>query len=107
MAKTPTTTAPAPEFPSWPFSYMALYSHLARDFGRYAQTMTEATDAMQAIHAEGDYGANLYRDLMQGYYELALAPFNAMVKAASAIKSDPTGAELSAKSGPHRNIHAV
>src|SRR5512140_223473 len=93
MPRTSAHPAPAPDFPSWPFSYMAMYSHLARDFGRYAKTLTEATDAMEAARAEGDYGASLFHDLMQGYYELALAPFNAMVKAASAVPSEPAGAE--------------
>ncbi len=99
MTKSPTKPAPAPEFPAWPFSYMALYSHLARDFGRYAQTMSEATDTMQAARAEGDYGASLFHDLMQGYYELALAPFNAMVKAAAAIQPEAAAALTMALNG--------
>lgn len=70
-----------PEFPAWPYNCLSLYTHMARDFGRYAQAMTKSTDVMQTARAEGDFGARLFSDLMQGYFDLALAPWTAMAAA--------------------------
>lgn len=72
--------APVP-FPAWPFDCMSLYSHLARDFGRYAQKVTQASDPADTLRAEGDYGVSLFHDLMKGYYDLAVMPFNVMMGA--------------------------
>ena len=69
----------APEFPYWPFNCLSLYSQMARDVGAYAQAMTRCTDAIEAARVEGDLGVRLYADLMQGYVDLALAPWNAML----------------------------
>jgi hypothetical protein len=57
---------------------MAFYSHVARDLEGCAEAVTHADDGVQALHAEADYGANLFRDLTQAYYDLALMPFTAM-----------------------------
>ena len=73
----PSSSRP-PAFPYWPFSCLSLYSQMARDFGRCARAMTASTDAMEAARAEGDLGVRLYADLMQGYVDLALAPWIAM-----------------------------
>lgn len=67
-----------PTFPYWPFSCMAFYSHMARDLTGCAEAVTQADDGAQILHAEADYGAGLFRDLTQAYYELALMPFTAM-----------------------------
>lgn len=75
----PNRTVQDLEFPSWPFNCLSLYTHMARDFGRYAQAVTKSTDAVETARAEGDLGMRLFGDLMQGYYDLALAPWTAMV----------------------------
>lgn len=80
MPVSPDQTSPSPEFPYWPFSFMSLYSQMARDFGRYAQSMTRCTDTLEAARAEGDFGVRLMGDLMQGYFDLALAPWMAMAR---------------------------
>jgi hypothetical protein len=78
MAASPNQAQQAPEFPYWPYNCLSLYTHMARDFSRYAQAMTKSTDAMEAARAEGDFGVRLLTDLMQGYFDLALAPWTAM-----------------------------
>jgi hypothetical protein len=78
MAASPTQAPQAPEFPYWPFNCLSLYTHMARDFGRYTQAMTRSTDPLEATRAEADFGVRLYADLMQGYFDLALAPWTAM-----------------------------
>jgi hypothetical protein len=78
MAASPYPAPQAPEFPYWPYNCLSLYTHMARDFSRYAQAMTKSTDAMEAARAEGDFGVRLFGDLMQGYFDLALAPWTAM-----------------------------
>ena len=77
MTASPNLARQPPEFPSWPFEGLSLYSHLARDFGAYAQAMTRCTDAMEAFHAEAEFGARLFADMMRGYFDLALAPWTA------------------------------
>lgn len=67
-----------PEFPSWPFNWLSVYNQLARDFGNYTQAMTRCTDAMEAARVEGDFGVRLFADLVQGYFDLALAPWTAV-----------------------------
>jgi hypothetical protein len=91
MAESPTDPNRAPEFPFWPYNYMSLYSHMARDFSRYAQAASKSTDPMEAARAEGDFGMRLFTDLMQGYVDLALAPWTAMasVMAERAKAADP------------------
>jgi hypothetical protein len=79
MAASPHRASKASEFPYWPFNCLSLYTHMARDFGAYTQAMTQCTDAMEAAHVEGDFGVRLFADLMQGYFDLALAPWNAMI----------------------------
>jgi hypothetical protein len=78
MAASPNPAPQAPEFPYWPYNCLSLYTHMARDFSRYAQAMTKSTDAMEAARAEGDFGVRLFGDLVQGYFDLALAPWTAM-----------------------------
>jgi hypothetical protein len=79
MAASPHRASEASEFPYWPFNCLSLYAHMARDVGAYAQAMTQCTDAMEAAHVEGDFGVRMFADLMQGYFDLALAPWNAMI----------------------------
>jgi hypothetical protein len=81
MATPTDDPARAPAFPAWPFNYMSLYSHMAKDFGRYAQAVTKSTDPLETTRAEGDLGLRLWNDMMQGYYQLAIAPFMAMTTA--------------------------
>lgn len=88
MAKPTAEAAPPHEFPFWPFSWMTYYSHAMRDFGRYSQAMTKATDVMQAGRAEGDYGLSLWRDTMRAYYELAILPMTLAAKAAAKAEKD-------------------
>jgi hypothetical protein len=94
MAASPRPASEAPEFPYWPFNCLSLYSHMARDVGAYAQAMTQCTDAMEAAHVEGDFGVRLFADLMQGYFDLALAPWTAMAsvmaKAAQDVQAEPS-----------------
>ncbi len=90
MAKPSAEHAPPHEFPFWPFSCMTFYSHAVRDFERYGQAMTHANDAMQAVNAEGSLGLNLWRDMMQAYYDLALLPLTLAAKAAASV---PVAAE--------------
>jgi hypothetical protein len=94
MAESPNDTNRAPEFPYWPFNYMSLYSHMARDFSRYAQAASKSTDPMEAAGAEGDFGMRLFTDLMQGYYDLALAPWTAMaaIMTKGAQQAEPAAA---------------
>ena len=93
MAASSHRASEAPEFPYWPFNCLSLYSHMARDVGAYAQAMTRCTDAMEAAQVERDFGVRLYADLMQGYFDLALAPWTAMAsvmtEAAQEAKAAP------------------
>jgi hypothetical protein len=89
MAVSSPTRSQAPEFPYWPFSCLSLYAQMARDFGGYAEAMARSTDAMEAARAEADFGVRLYADLMQGYWDLALAPWTAM---ASVVAESAPGA---------------
>ena len=84
MATPTDDPARAPAFPSWPFNCLTLYAQIARDFGRYAQTVTKSTDVVETARAEGDLGVSLWSDLMKGYYDLALAPYKAMAAAMAA-----------------------
>ena len=74
----PEPSSQGPEFPYWPFNCLSLYTHMARDFSRYARALSGCTDTVEAARAEGDFGVRLFGDLMQGYYDLALAPWTAM-----------------------------
>jgi hypothetical protein len=101
MAASPNRSLQAPEFPYWPYNCLSLYSHMARDFSRYAQAMTKSTDAMEAAHAEGDFGVRLFADLMQGYFDLALAPWTAMAsmmaESAKDVQASPAAEARSMK----------
>jgi hypothetical protein len=90
MAASPNRTSEALEFPYWPFNCLSLYSHVARDVGAYTQAMTRCTDAMQAARVEGDFGVQLFADLMQGYFDLALAPWTAMASVMAEAAQDAT-----------------
>lgn len=95
MAKPTRDPAPPHEFPFWPFSCMAFYRHAMRDFGRYGQAMSRVTDPAQALRAEGAYGLNLWQDMMQAYYDLAVLPMTlaaraAALAAAGAERDQPT-----------------
>lgn len=90
MAKPTADAAPPHEFPFWPFSCMTFYSHAMRDFGRYGQAISKVNDPAQALRAEGAFGLNLWQDMMQAYYDLAILP---MTLAARAAASAETGAE--------------
>jgi hypothetical protein len=79
MAASSHRASEAPEFPYWPFNWLSLYSHMAHDVGAYTRAMTQCTDAMEAARVEGDFGIRLFADLMQGYFDLALAPWTAMI----------------------------
>ena len=83
MANPAADPAPPHEFPFWPFSCMAFYSHVMRDFGRYGQAMTQATNPMQTVRAESDYGLSLWKDMFQAYYDLALLPMTLAAKAST------------------------
>lgn len=74
----PEPSSRGPVFPYWPFNALSLYIHMAQDFGRCAQALTGCANAAEAARAEGDFGLRLFGDLMQGYYDLALAPWTAM-----------------------------
>jgi hypothetical protein len=82
MAKPLAEPAPLPAFPLWPFSCLEYYQHALRDFGRCNEAMTHATDAMDAVRAEGDYGLSLWQDTLQAYFDLAVLPMTLAAKAA-------------------------
>jgi hypothetical protein len=84
--------APPHEFPSWPLNCLAFYSHLANDYARCVGALGKATDPAQAARAEGDYGVRVMHDMMQAWYDLALAPLTAMTKAAAGAQA-PSPAE--------------
>ena len=86
-----TEQAPPHEFPSWPMNCLNFYCHLADDYGRFMQALGAAVVPAQAARAEGDYGMSVMHDLMQAWYDLALSPVMAMVKATTAPTS--TGAQ--------------
>lgn len=85
-------------FPAWPLNYLSFYRHLAEDYGRCIRALGQATDPVQAARAEGDYGVWVMHDLMQAWYDLALAPYSAMVKAASeaspSVGAEPASSDL-------------
>jgi hypothetical protein len=91
MAASPNPSPRTPDFPYWPFNCLSLYSQIARDVGNCTQAVSKSTDAMEAARAEADLGVKLFADLMQGYFELALAPWTAMasVMAARAEEAQP------------------
>lgn len=96
----------------WPFSWLSLYSDVARDLGRYAQTLTQCTDAMEAMRAEGTLALRLLDDLTRAYADLAATPWTVMAAAlaeqaaqsgAARITSFPVkagGGVSRARSGP-------
>ncbi len=94
MAASPYKIPSASELAYWPFSYLSLCSQMARDFGRYTQAMTQCTDAMEAAHAEADFGARLFADMTRGYVELALAPWAAMARVMAERAEDVPAATL-------------
>jgi hypothetical protein len=104
MTASPHRPSQATEFPYWPFNCLSLYSQMARDVGAYAQAMTRCTDAMEAARVEGDFGVRLYADLMQGYFDLALAPWTAMASImAEAAQDAPAKAPVRLKRA--RGVH--
>jgi len=102
MAASPLPASQAPEFPYWPFNCLSLYTHMARDVGAYAQAMTRCTDAMEAAQVERDFGVRLFADLMQGYFDLALAPWTAM---ASVMTGQDSSAKPPAGVARAREVH--
>jgi hypothetical protein len=78
-----TEQAPPHAFPSWPLNCLTFYRHLADDYGRCVRALGEATDPAQAARAEGDYGVGVMHDFMQAWWDLALTPMTAMIKAGS------------------------
>ena len=57
----PSKAPPPLEAASWPFNCLSFYNHMARDFGRYAQTVSKTTDPVEAARAEGDFGMSRKR----------------------------------------------
>jgi hypothetical protein len=104
MAASPHRASGTPEFPYWPFNCLSLYSQMARDVGDYAQAMTRCTDAMEAARVERDFGVRLFADLMQGYFDLALAPWTAMA-AVMAEAAEDVQAEPRARLTKPRRLH--
>jgi hypothetical protein len=97
MAKPPVEAAPPVAFPFWPLSCMEFYLHAMRDFGRYNQAVTQSTDPMQTLRAEGDYGLSLWQDAMQAWFDLAVLPMTLAAKAAAATPvAPPNQADLTA-----------
>ena len=88
MAKPTAEPAPPHEFPFWPLDCMTFYSHAIRDFGRYGQAMSKVNDPAQALRAEGAYGLNLWQDMMQAYYDLAVLPMTLAAKAAASAEAE-------------------
>jgi hypothetical protein len=82
---------------------MSLYTQMARDFGRYAQEMTQCTDAMEAARVEADFGASLFADLMKGYFDLALAPWVAIASVMAEQAEAPPTAALPKR--PRARVH--
>ena len=89
------TELPPHEFPSWPMNCLTYYRHLADDYARCVRALGKATDPAQAARAEGDYGVRVMHDMMQAWYDLALAPYTAMAK----VMTAPT-APVVAEQGP-------
>jgi hypothetical protein len=92
---TPESSSRGPVFPYWPFNALSLYIHMAQDFGRCAHALTGCASAAEAARTEGDFGLRLFGDLMQGYYDLALAPWTAMASV-MAQQGKPTPAPIAA-----------
>jgi len=88
-----TEQAPPHEFPSWPLNCLTYYRHLADDYSRCVRAFANATDPAQAARAEGHFGVSVMHDIMQAWWDLALARMTAMVKAAS-------GASMSSAAEP-------
>lgn len=106
MAKSTADAPPPHEFPFWPFSCTAFYSYAMRDLGRYGQAATRATDGLQALRAEGDYGLALWQDLMQAYYDLAVLPLTLATTAAAGATRHPVPARNSKPiGGPQRRAY--
>jgi hypothetical protein len=88
----------APQFPAWPLNCLSFYSHMAGDYGRFVQSLGAVTDPAQAARAEGDYGVSVMHDMMQAWYDLALSPWAAMVKA-----SAPTAGQAPVEDKPAKS----
>lgn len=78
-----TEQTPPHAFPSWPMNCLTFYRRLADDYGRWVHALGTATDPAEAARAEGDYGVQMMHDVMQAWWDLALAPASAMIEAAS------------------------
>lgn len=92
MPEPSSAQVPPHEFPFWPFGCLAFYSRAMRDFGRCSQSVSQATDALEAMRAEGDCGVKLWRHMMQAYYDLAVLPITLAAKAAAAADVEPAEA---------------
>ena len=91
------TEQPPHAFPSWPMSCLTYYRHLADDYARCVGALGKTIDPVQAARAEGDYGVSVMHDMIQAWYDLALAPFTAMTKAARAAPPVAPEEERTAK----------
>lgn len=101
MVASPNDSDPAPAFPAWPFTCLILYTHMARDVGRYAETLSQGADPAEVAWAQGDLGLGLWRDLMQCYFDLAMAPFTAMTSgAAPTVVTAATSLTATTDAGP-------
>jgi hypothetical protein len=60
--------------------------------------MTRCTDAMEAARVEADFGAQIFADLMKGYFDLALAPWTAMATAMAEQAEQPQAPSRPAQS---------
>lgn len=78
----------------WPFNWLSLYSHMAQDFGRCAQTLAQCTDAMEAMRAEGVLAIRLMDDLAQAYADLAATPWTVMATALVQQGAEVNAAEI-------------
>lgn len=65
----------------WPFHWLALYADMAKDVGRCAQALTQCTDAMEAMQAEGLLALRLTQDVARAYADLAATPWTVMASA--------------------------
>ena len=85
------TPSPAPAATwvmPWPLSAVWLGDHLSRDYARFWSSLAGVSDPVEAIQAEADLGASLFRDWSVALGQMWLLPLKVWT---ASIATSPAG----------------
>lgn len=91
MSKRPPAPPPSPAVPivPWPYSMTWLGDHLGRDYARFWSRLAGVSDPMEALQAEADLGANVWRDWTDALEQMSMLPMK--IWAAAPDAAEKTG----------------